>query len=126
MNKLKRLRESKNLSVRELGTKTDINYGTLSRIENGSQQLIEQYVVKLADFFKVSADELLGREYINEETTIIKVRDFNLQDIYRKLNSMTENELISLRGAIDFVLENRGNNPNLLAIRNEIDKNYNK
>ena len=36
MNNIKRLREQKGISVRDLGTATNINSGTISRMENGN------------------------------------------------------------------------------------------
>jgi transcriptional regulator with XRE-family HTH domain len=65
MNNIKRLREQKGISVRDLGTATNINSGTISRMENGNQQVTDVYAVALANYFKVSLDNLLGREWLD-------------------------------------------------------------
>ncbi len=100
MNNIKRLREQKGISVRDLGTATNINSGTISRMENGNQQVTDVYAVALADYFKVSLDNLLGREWQATKETIVKTVDFELNDILRKLKTYTNNELMKLSGAI--------------------------
>ena len=99
MNNIKRLREQKGISVRDLGTATNINSGTISRMENGNQQVTDVYAVALADYFKVSLDNLLGREWQATKETIVKTVDFELNDILRKLRSYSDNELMRLSGA---------------------------
>lgn len=66
MNNLKKLRNNKNLTVRELSELVNINYATLSRLENGDSQLTDNYIEILCDFFKVSSDYLLGIDDIKE------------------------------------------------------------
>lgn len=61
MNRLKQLRMSYKLTVRELADKVNINYATISRMENGMQNFTDEYLTILADFFGVSSDYLLGR-----------------------------------------------------------------
>jgi transcriptional regulator with XRE-family HTH domain len=107
MNRLKKLRESFNLSVRDLATKTNINPGTISRMENGSQQLTDSYLIALADYFKVSVDYVLGREWNDPEKTIIKTREFDYNDMLKKLESLSDKQLYNLSGAIDYILEMR-------------------
>jgi len=107
MNNIKRLREQKGISVRDLGTATNINSGTISRMENGNQQVTDVYAVALADYFKVSLDNLLGREWQATKETIIKTVDFEINDILRKLRSYSNNELMKLSGAIDLIIEER-------------------
>ena len=107
MNNIKRLREQKGISVRDLGTATNINSGTISRMENGNQQVTDVYAVALADYFKVSLDNLLGREWQTTKETIVKTVDFEFNDILRKLKSFSNNELMKLSGAIDLIIEER-------------------
>lgn len=60
MNNLKKLRLKRKLTVRELGQATNINYATISRIENGDSSFNNEYIKTFCDFFGVSADYLLG------------------------------------------------------------------
>ena len=107
MNNIKRLREQKRISVRDLGTATNINSGTISRMENGLQQVTDTYAIALADYFKVSIDNLLGREWQSTKETIVKTVDFEFNDVLRKLRTYSNNELMKLSGAIDLIVEER-------------------
>jgi len=123
MNNLKLLRDRKGISVRDLGTKLNINYGSLSRMENGYQRISDEQAVTLADFFGISTDYLFDRKWTNPETTIYKTIDFNLRDIYKKLQTYSKTELIELRGAIDFIIETKfTSGENEQIIKNKIDE----
>lgn len=60
MNNLKKLRESKKLTTRELAEKINTNQSTLTNLENGKTALNDHYIKLLTNFFGVSADYLLG------------------------------------------------------------------
>src|SRR5690625_107823 len=60
MNNLKKLRESKNLTTRELAVQVNINQSTITNLENGKTSLNDQYIAIFTEFFGVSADYLLG------------------------------------------------------------------
>lgn len=60
MNNLKSLRNEKKLTVRELAEQVNINYATLSRMENEKQSLDDKSIHELTKFFDVTADYLLG------------------------------------------------------------------
>ncbi len=53
-----------NLTLRELEKQTGISNGTLSRWENGKVLPNIDFCVKLADFYGISLDELIGRDNI--------------------------------------------------------------
>ena len=121
MNNIKRLRERHDISIRDLATKVNISYVTLSRLENGIQKLYDEHLIALADYFKVSIDYLLGRDFDDPNKTIIKTRDFEFSDVLNRLSSYSDKQLYKLAGVIDFVLENRDKyNPQ--QIKNTIDK----
>ena len=125
MNNLKRLRDSKGISVRDLGTKLNMNYGSLSRMENGTQKISDEQAIALADFFHVSIDHLLGREWNDPDKTIIKTVDFTFNDVLHSLPKYTDKELFKLIGVIEFILEARDTpNINDQKVRNEIDKHH--
>ena len=60
MNNLKTLRTNAKLTVRDLAEKININYATLSRLENSESHFNNDYIAALTNFFNVSADYLLG------------------------------------------------------------------
>ena len=77
MNRLKELRQSKGIPQSDFAPMFNITQGTLSGWETGRYDISNDALVKLADFFNVSVDYLLGRpelastnkeEYIDELT----------------------------------------------------------
>lgn len=60
MNKLKRLRERAELTLRKLEDYVDISYTVLHKLEKGERPFRELHILKLADFFDVRSDYLLG------------------------------------------------------------------
>lgn len=59
--RLKQLRKEKKLTREQLAEKLDITYYALSKYETGDRQPDYQTLKKIADFFDVSTDYLLGR-----------------------------------------------------------------
>ena len=84
MNRIKELRKLKNLTQRELAKQIGITQPALSNYEDGRDPEIS-ILTKLADFFEVSVDYLIGREpkgktiksyhyyIINEDYTLKKL-----------------------------------------------------
>lgn len=61
-NRLKALRESNGLTLRKLEEYTGITNSTLSAIENGNRRMNIRVAIKLAKYFNVSIDYLVGLE----------------------------------------------------------------
>lgn len=62
---LKELRKEQGLKRSELARALQINANTLANYENGTREASYQTLVALADYFKISVDELLGRDEAN-------------------------------------------------------------
>lgn len=60
--RLTRLRESRSLTQYQLADKTGLQRAALSHYEKARREPDIETLVKLADFFRVSLDELVGRE----------------------------------------------------------------
>lgn len=60
--KLREFRESKRLSQRELAKVLDFKLTTYNGYERGVSEPSIDTLIKLADFYKVTVDELLGHE----------------------------------------------------------------
>lgn len=60
--KIKELREQNRIQQEELAEYLCISQSTLSRIEKGLRMPSLQIAIRLADYFDVSLDELVGRE----------------------------------------------------------------
>jgi transcriptional regulator with XRE-family HTH domain len=65
VNKLRELRESKGLSLREAERQTAIQRSTLSRLERGKTSLSWNVARKLAVLYSVTLDEIMQRSLNN-------------------------------------------------------------
>lgn len=59
--RLRDLREDKDLKQRELASYLNISQTTYSRYESGELDIPSAALIKLADFYDVSVDYILGR-----------------------------------------------------------------
>lgn len=69
MLKLETLRRKHNLSQRQLAENIKVTQATVSRWEQNQLQISGSNLIKLATYFKVSANELLGLEKPNHSNT---------------------------------------------------------
>jgi DNA-binding XRE family transcriptional regulator len=58
---IKQLRNRHRISQTDLGKFIGVTDGTISKLENGRNYPSMELAIKLADFFDVSLDELIGR-----------------------------------------------------------------
>lgn len=57
--KLRQLREQKELPLRKVAALIDIDVAILSKMERGERRLTKEVVLKLADIYKYKSDDLL-------------------------------------------------------------------
>lgn len=62
MNRLKELREKHGMNMREAAAALGYKYMTYVNYEKGDRQLYPEQLIKIADFYEVSIDYLLGRD----------------------------------------------------------------
>lgn len=60
--RLKELRKEKNLSILDLSKEVGISNATICRWENGLNDISSDDLMKLAKYFNVTADYLIGLE----------------------------------------------------------------
>ncbi len=58
--KIKKLRQERGLSISELSSGLNVNGKTLIKWENGAVRMRLIYLIKIAEYFDVSMDFLLG------------------------------------------------------------------
>ncbi len=75
MNRLKELRENLELRQIDVAKETGIDQKTLSNYETGKTNPDSYALIKLADFFNVSIDYIVGR--IDTDFTAQERRDIN-------------------------------------------------
>lgn len=68
MNRIKQLRENKNMLQDELAKVLNVTQKTISNYENGTRDIPTEYLIKLAEFFNVSTDYLLGTSDVKNNT----------------------------------------------------------
>lgn len=78
--KLKELRENKNISQYKLAADLQIAQSTVGSWESGTRECNFNMLIKLADYFNVSIDFLLGRENATKDTSIVKRPDYALSE----------------------------------------------
>ena len=62
MTKLRELRKEKNLTIAEIAEKLNLPFETYRSYEIGRRQADYETLIRIAEFYGVSVDELLGRE----------------------------------------------------------------
>lgn len=75
--RLKELRAEKNLSQKELSKAIGVSDGTICFWENGTNEPKLTYIKKLANFFEVSSDYLIGIENENGTRTTFEEYEIN-------------------------------------------------
>ena len=73
-NKLAELRRERNMSQKEFSKVFNVAQNTISQWEQGKRNMDTEILIKLADFFQVTTDYLLGRS----ETVSHPARSFDL------------------------------------------------
>lgn len=86
MNRLKELRKQKGLKQKDLAGFIGVSQSTLSEWESEKYQIDNDNLFKLADYFGVSVDYLLGRE---SQSVLTDSSSDNIEaDIQDKLNEV--------------------------------------
>lgn len=64
MNRIKKLRNEKNINQDVLAKLLGLEIAGISKLETGRVPLKDEYIIKLAEYFDVSTDYLLGKSDI--------------------------------------------------------------
>ncbi|APM40587.1 helix-turn-helix domain-containing protein [Clostridium kluyveri] len=86
-DRLKELRKKSNLTQQELANKFYLNKSSISRYENDTQLPEHNILEKIADYFNVSIDYLLGRTNIrNTENTYVTPKEHeDIEEVVEEL-----------------------------------------
>jgi transcriptional regulator with XRE-family HTH domain len=107
MNNLKKLRLAKNLTLRELADKVQINYTALSRAENGNRNLNDSDIQILTAFFNVTADYLLGLSAMPKESTSTPSPKEELKGVklalYNQMDEITDEQAEDVLNFLNFI-----------------------
>lgn len=89
--KLKEIRVSQNITQKKLAHDLQYNTSLISMWEHGTREPSNETLIKLAEYFNVTLDELMGRE-CNSKKINTKFRD------YRIKNNLTQIEVAKILG----------------------------
>lgn len=64
MNRIKQLRNEKNIKQEVLAKLLNLEIAGVSKLETGRVPLKDEYIIKLSEYFNVSTDYLLGKSDI--------------------------------------------------------------
>lgn len=101
--RIRELRKTKNLTLREVAAKADINFTYLSKIENGKLDFSdfpsEKLIRRLAEILNGDVDELLLlAQKVPDE---IKQRVLDRPDAFRKIAKLDDKALDRILGQIE-------------------------
>jgi len=89
MNRLKELREERELSLRDLENIIEVNYSTIRNYEQEFRDISTEMLKKFADFYEVTIDYLLGYSgyyvYVNYDhgNLLLKVNEEYYKDLVK-------------------------------------------
>ncbi|WP_195251041.1 helix-turn-helix domain-containing protein [Romboutsia sp. 1001713B170207_170306_H8] len=115
-NKVKELREERDIPSQDLAAHLGISPSTLSNWEKGRRNIDNDNIVKIAQYFNVTTDFLLNNEKVikkesskeaNQEKDIEKMIDelMNQQGLMLCGEPMSEQDMILLRNSIRSTIE---------------------
>ena len=90
-NRIKQLREEKHLSQDELAKKMSVSPSTIGMYERDEREPNDEMTLKLADFFNVSTDYLLGKSNIRNPED--KLKDEFEFAYHKEMEGLTEEEI---------------------------------
>lgn len=106
MDRLRGLREKRNITQVRLSTELEVSQETISAYENGKAEPKIDKLIKIANFLNTSTDYLLGR--IDDESPLVdlanNVVDEQLNELinnYARLNKLQRKDLIWYSGIIE-------------------------
>src|SRR5210317_40661 len=90
--RIQELRKLNNLSRQQLAEKLFLSYDTIKKYELSDRTPDINTLIKIADFFEVSTDYLLGRDdYLPEKyATLMKMNLLDIEMIYQSCKKITD------------------------------------
>lgn len=83
--KLSSLRKQRNLTMRDVAESIGVSLSAYQKYENGTRDVSTEMLSKLADFYHVTTDYLLGRDTGEPEPLDSLVSEFNMTLLERKI-----------------------------------------
>lgn len=97
--RVKELREKAHISMEQLARELGVTKSRVNMWENNGTLPRSEYLVKLAKYFNVSTDYLLG----NDDTSEISKTNVKLNSLQRNLGKLNEADLAKAEGMLKAV-----------------------
>ena len=101
MNRLKKLRLEKNESLESISKILNVTLQTISNYENGKREMTPNTIIKLAEYFNVSTDYLLGKSDIRNPEELKNTKFANNGGL--DTSGLDKEDLLELQQQIDFI-----------------------
>ena len=110
-NKLKKLRQAKDMSQEEVANGLCMSQSAYARIERGESCSWASYMNRICDFFQLTPEELVKdeEETIAENNDLLKENEMlnALLNVYREIIMIREGEILVLRAIIEDLKSNK-------------------
>ena len=100
-NRLKNLRMNKQISQKEFAKQLGVSQQTIASWEVGRTEPANIYLKDIADYFNVSTDYLLGRDYFAQNTSLSNEQKRLLND-FEELNDENKKTILYLISQLNF------------------------
>lgn len=104
--RIRELRKAKKVTMKELGNMIGVAESTMSLYETGKRKPDPETLSRLADYFNVSVDYLLGRDEGQPQTSPSPA-DRQRRDVEAMLRAMSEADLEKVYDYVRFVAQNK-------------------
>lgn len=101
MNRLKFLRNEKGESLEKIAKQLNVTIQTISNYENEKRDMTPDTIIKLAEYFGVSTDYLLGKSDIRNPEEIKKVPFANAGGL--NVDGLDDEDIKELQKQVDYI-----------------------
>lgn len=101
MNRIKQLRNEKNITQDVLAKLLGLEVAGISKLETERVPLKDEYIIKLSDYFKVSTDYLLCKSDIKNPEELKNTKFANAGGL--NTDGLNEEEMLEIQRQIDFI-----------------------
>lgn len=106
MERIKELRKKNSVTMKRLGEIIGVSEGAVSQYENGKRQPDYETLKKIADFFNVSTDYLLGRADNPPQSVDQQLEGVDFA-LYGEIKDLTEAEKQDILNFVKFTKSQR-------------------
>ena len=109
--RIKKLRESTNISQSNLAEVLGMNRVTISKIENGERKIYAEEIIKFSEYFNISSDVLLD---LKEDIEVIIEKNTTRQKLKKEIRiSIPQKNMQKFKEVLLYVLNKIGSKPNI-------------